>query len=337
MATAAPAPELIFDTLLAYQRTAALRAAIEVGLFGALGQGPADAATLAERCESSQRGIRILCDFLTIAGLVQKSGSIYSHSPTSAVFLDPKSPTCLASTARFLGRPMIQEPFAHLTDIVRTGTTSLPGQGSVEPNNPTWVEFAHSMAPMMAPMAGPLATMALAGMHGPVSVLDIAAGHGLFGIECAKQNPQAQITAVDWPIVLEVAQTNARHAGVASRWHTRPGNAFDVDYGGPHDAALLTNFLHHFDHDTCVSLLKKVHKSLRKGGRAATLEFVPNEDRVSPPVPAAFAMTMLASTPSGDAYTLNDLERMYHAAGFTGVSAQPVPTGAHTVVIGTAA
>jgi O-methyltransferase domain/Dimerisation domain len=337
MATAAPAPELIFDTLLAYQRTAALRAAIEVGLFGALGQGPADAATLAERCESSHRGIRILCDFLTIAGLVQKTGSVYSHSPTSAVFLDPKSPTCLASTARFLGRPTIQQPFEHLTDIVRTGTTSLPGQGSVEPNNPAWVEFAHSMAPMMAPMAGPLATMALEGMHGPVSVLDIAAGHGLFGIEIAKQNPQAQITAVDWPIVLEVAQTNARHAGVASRWHTRPGSAFEVDYGGPHDAALLTNFLHHFDHDTCVSLLKKVHRSLRKGGRAATLEFVPNEDRVSPPVPAAFAMTMLASTPSGDAYTLKELERMYHAAGFTDVSAHPLPAGAHTIVIATAA
>ena len=51
-------------------------------------------------------------------------------------------------------------------------------------------------------------------------VLDMAAGHGLLGIEIAKQNPQAG-----------------------------------------------------------------VHAALRPGGRAATLEFVPNEDRISPPMP----------------------------------------------------
>jgi len=44
------------------------------------------------------------------------------------------------------------------------------------------------------------------------------------------------------------------------------------------------------------------HAALRPGGRAATLEFVPNEDRVSPPIPAAFSMVMLASTVAGDLY-----------------------------------
>jgi len=43
--TAAPAPELVFDTLFAYQRTAALRAAIEVDQFRAIGEGPGDAAS----------------------------------------------------------------------------------------------------------------------------------------------------------------------------------------------------------------------------------------------------------------------------------------------------
>ncbi len=61
-----------------------------------------------------------------------------------------------------------------------------------------------------------------------------------------------------------------------------PGSAFDVEFGGPYDTVLLTNFLHHFDKPTCVSLLKKVRASLKPGGKAATLEFVPNEDRVSP-------------------------------------------------------
>jgi hypothetical protein len=54
--------------------------------------------------------------------------------------------------------------------------------------------------------------------------------------------------------------------------------------------------------------MKKVRSALRPGGRAATLEFVPNEDRVSPPMPAAFSMTMLTSTAAGDAYTLRQMD-----------------------------
>jgi O-methyltransferase/methyltransferase family protein len=335
--TGAPSPALVFETLSAYQRTAALRAAIEIDLFRALGEGPGDVASLARRCSSSERGIRILCDYLTVVGLLEKSGGRYRHTATSATFLDPRSPACIASTARFLGNPMIREPFDRLADIVRNGRTVLPGDGAVEPENPAWVEFAHSMAPMMAAMAGPLGTIVLHDMTEPVSVLDIAAGHGLFGIEVAKQNPGARILAVDWAPVLEVARANARRAGVEARYATRPGSAFEVDYGGPHDIALLTNFLHHFDPPTCVAILKKVRAALRRGGRAAALEFVPNEDRVSPPMAASFSLTMLATTPAGDAYTLRDLEAMYREAGFADVTGHPIPTGPHTVVLGVAA
>jgi SAM-dependent methyltransferase len=333
-ATGAPNPGVVFETLMAHQRTAALRAAIELDLFRAIGEGPGDVASLARKCSASERGIRILCDYLTIIGILRKEGSTYHHTPSSELFLDPRSPACLAATARFLGNPAMREPYDHLAEIVRTGTTALPGQGTVEPENPVWVEFAHSMAPMMAPMAAPLGSLALDGHNGPAKVLDIAAGHGLFGIEVAKQNPQAHIVALDWAPVLEVAHANAEKAGVADRWAKLPGSAFEVEYGGPYDAVLLTNFLHHFDVPTNVGLLKKVYTAMKPGGRAATLEFVPNEDRVSPPSSASFSMTMLASTASGDAYTFSELKSMYQDAGFGQVTSHPIPQSPHTVVVG---
>lgn len=327
-------PGLVFEMLNAYQRTAALKAAIDLDLFRAVGEGPGDVASIASRCSASERGIRILCDFLTINGVLVKEDGRYRHSPTSAAFLDPRSPSCLASIAQFLTNPEMRGTYDNLAEIVRTGRTILPGDGSVEPENPLWVQFAESMAPMMAPMVGPLGAIVLEGNAGPMRVLDIAAGHGLFGIEVAKQNPQAHVTGLDWAPVLRVALDNARKAGVHDRYTMLPGSAFEVDFNGPYDAVLLTNFLHHFDKPTCVGLLHKIKAALRPGGQCATLEFVPNEDRVSPPTPAAFALTMLTSTAAGDAYTLSELTGMYDEAGFKGMRAHPIPMSPHTIVTG---
>ncbi len=333
---AAPNPSLIFETMQAHHRTAALKAAIDLDLFRAVGEGPADAATLAGRVSASERGTRILCDFLTICGFLIKQNGVYSHTPTSAIFLDPRSPACLASIATFLSNPVLREPTEHLAAIVRDGRTSLPGEGTVEPDNPVWVEFAKSMAPMMGPASGALASAALEGRSGPVRVLDIAAGHGLFGIAVATQNLQAQIVALDWAAVLQVAAQNAAKANVTDRYHLLPGSAFDVDFGEPYDIVLLTNFLHHFDPPTCVRLLKKIAAALKPGGCVATLEFVPNEDRVSPPMAASFAMTMLLSTTSGDAYTVAQLTDMYRQAGLPNVTAHAVPNSPQTIVMGKA-
>ena len=333
---APPTPAIVFETLTAYHRTAALRAAIELDLFRAMGEGPATAPVLARRCGASERGIRILSDYLVIIGILAKEGNVYSHTPSSAAFLDPGSPACVASVAGFLGDLEIITAAQSLSSIVRQGRSTLPGEGTVEPNNPLWVEFARSMSPMMAPMTGPLGRIVLDGTTGPTRVLDIAAGHGLFGIEVAKQNPEARVTALDWAHVLEVALENAHKAGVTDRYTLLPGSAFDVEYGGPYDVVLLTNFLHHFDAPPCVKLLKKVRASMKPGGRAAALEFVPNEDRVTPPMAASFSLTMLMSTPSGDAYTFKELESMFLQAGFTCISAHPVERAPHTVVMGVA-
>jgi len=331
---APPNPGLVFDMVNAHQRTAALKAAIDLDLFRAVGDGPGDTVSIARHCAASERGIRILCDFLTINGVLAKQDGHYKHTPSSAAFLDPRSPACMASVAQFLSNPQMNESYAHLAEVVRSGRTILPGSGSVEPENPVWVEFAEQMAPMMGPLAAPLGAMVLEGRKDPMRVLDIAAGHGLFGIEIAKQNPLSNVTGLDWAPVLRVALENARKAGVLDRYDMLPGSAFEVDFGGPYDAVLLTNFLHHFDQPTCIGLLKKVRAALKPGGRAVTLEFVPNEDRVSPPAPAAFSLIMLATTAAGDAYTLIELTAMYQAAGFTGVVGNPIPMSTHTVVLG---
>jgi 2-polyprenyl-3-methyl-5-hydroxy-6-metoxy-1,4-benzoquinol methylase len=147
----------------------------------------------------------------------------------------------------------------------------------------------------------------------------------MFGITIAKQNPNAQITAVDWAPVLAVAKQNAAAAGVADRVALRPGSAFEADLGDGYDIVLLTNIFHHFDMPTCEKLMRRVHGALKPGGRAITLEFVPNEDRVTPPTAAAFSLIMLAGTDAGDAYTFSEYEKMFQNVGFVMTTLHPVP------------
>ena len=286
-----PTPERIFQTIKAFQSTAALKGALELDLFTALGNGSKTAESLSKTIHASEKGVRILCDFLVIDGLLQKEDAEYRSSPDAALFLDGNSPAYFGSVCRFMLGADVFDSFLDVGGAVRKGGTLLEGQGTVVPDNPLWVEFARSMAPMMKPSAEFIADLFMRDIaeDKPFRVLDVAVGHGLFGIEIAKRHPRAEVVAVDWAAVLDVAVENAQEAGVAER-HTRlSGDAFDVDFGESFDLVLLTNFLHHFDVATCTELLWKVHRSLKDVGRVVMLEFVPNEDRISPPDQPSFS------------------------------------------------
>jgi cyclopropane fatty-acyl-phospholipid synthase-like methyltransferase len=95
--------------------------------------------------------------------------------------------------------------------------------------------------------------------------------------------------------------------------------------GSGYDYVLLTNIFHHFDPSTCEKLMKRVHAALKPGGQAITVEFVPNEDRVSPAMPAMFSLVMLATTDAGDAYTLPEYEQMFRNAGFAKTTLHQIP------------
>jgi len=314
-----PTPERILHMMHGFQPAAALKGAIELGLFTALGGESKTAAALAQAIGAPERGVRILCDFLTAAGLLEKDGSEYRSSPDCAMYLDESSPAYLGSVGRFILGDDVLGSFADIAGVVRKGGTLLEGQGTVEPNNPLWVEFARSMVPLMLPAAGFIADLVTENLSADarLKVLDVAAGHGVFGIGILMQHANAEVVALDWPIVLEVASENAEKAGVADRHRSLPGSAFDVDFGTGYDVILLTNFVHHYDIPTCTKLMRKVHGALKDGGRAVLLEFVPNEDRVSPPEQAFFALTMLVTTTSGDAYTFKQYESMAADAGFS--------------------
>ena len=276
--------------------------------------------------------MRILSDYLTVHGFLHKEAGRYGLAPSTTVFLTTSSPAWMGSIVEFLAAPemmalWLEDPVA----MVRNG--GAVGLGSIAPEHPVWVKFARAMVPFVAQNAQGIAEQVRAWPDPPKRVLDIAAGHGLFGIAIAKAVPHAEVVAVDWQAVLQVAKENATAAELGTRYRTIAGSAFEVDWGKEFDVVLLTNFLHHFDMPTCVELLSKARRSLNPGGRALAVEFVPNDDRVTPPFAAAFSFMMLASTPAGDAHTAREYEQMGRDAGFTKVSSTPLGRSPQSLVV----
>src|SRR6267154_4672817 len=143
-----PTPERFLGAINAYQQTEAIKAAVELEIFTAVGEGNATVAAIAKRCKASERGVRTLCDFLTIHGFLTKDGAQYGLAPDSAVFLNKTSPAYLGGTIEFLLTPRVREAHTRMTEAVRQGGCAL-GEGNMLPDNPDWVKFAEAMMPLM--------------------------------------------------------------------------------------------------------------------------------------------------------------------------------------------
>lgn len=182
-------PSIIFEIMNGYVKTEALRGVLELELFTHVVAGADTAEALAEKCGASVRGIRILCDYLTVHGLLSKKGDRYEASREAAVFLNRASPMYMGSVTQFMCGPHQMQSFQNIAGVVRKGGTRMGPGGSTEPEHPIWIDFARSMTPMMVPAAEEMAARIIGKAGGaPWRVLDIAAGHGMFGITIARHN-----------------------------------------------------------------------------------------------------------------------------------------------------
>jgi len=96
-----PTPERFFSAVNAYELTEAMKAAIELEIFTAIAESNNTAAAIATRCQAGERGVRILCDFLTIHGFLTKQDAHYGLAPDAEMFLNRHSPPILVGRSSF--------------------------------------------------------------------------------------------------------------------------------------------------------------------------------------------------------------------------------------------
>jgi 2-polyprenyl-3-methyl-5-hydroxy-6-metoxy-1,4-benzoquinol methylase len=330
MTDISPAP--IIASILGYFRTAAIQAAIRLDLFTRIAEGAEDPAALAQACDADARSLRSLCDFLVVDGHLMRDADRYRLTPSSATFLDRRSPAYMGSIEAFLASPenrdqALADPLA----FMRKSGRARPG--NLAPDNPVWVAYARAMLPLSTPVAkATAAALAPLAPHAR-KILDVAAGSGIFGIEMLRALPEARVVAIDWPDVLAVARENAARRKVGGRLDLLPGSALEVEFGAGFDMVLIPNFLHHFDEATSATLLRRARQALAPDGRVAIVEFIRSDGETPPEPVATFSLLMRATTPAGDACTIAGLERAAGAAGFTRFTVTPLGTTLQTLFV----
>lgn len=304
----APSADWLVEEFRAFERSLALRTAIEMDLFTRIGAGVDTIGALARACRASERGLRALCDYLTIYGHLAKRGARYTLSLHARLYLTTASPAYLGSAVKFLADDGTVAALCRLRRTIVRGTAPRA--------KPDWIEYARSMAPLAQPVANFAAAALKLKSDAPLRVLDVAAGHGLYGLAIAAKRRSAEVFALDLRGVLRIAIENARRAGVAERYHPIPGDAFKTDFGGPYDLVLAANFTHHLDEAANIRLFRKSRATLKPSGQMVVIDFVLNPDRVSPSHDATFALTLLATSAHGNLYTFREYSNMLRAAGF---------------------
>jgi C-methyltransferase len=308
----------IFQTLLAYKRSALLRTGIELGVFARLAEQPATVDEVARDLELAPRGSRLLLNALVAIDILEEADGTYRLAPLAAETLDPARDGYLGELSRILTSRWEWEAMGRLPEAVRRGGPVI-AENAEQLDYGYYEEFATHASAVTKPTVARLTGIVhdWAAQRERLHVLDLACGHGKYGFTIAQQHPQARVWSVDSAQVLEIAQKHAAKLGVADRVETIAGDMFTLDLGGPYDLVLITNVLHHHTPERATEVLRRVAAVTNPGGKLILVGITADDGPVrDSPEAHLFSLLMLVWTENGEAHSAGTYRRMLTAAGY---------------------
>jgi SAM-dependent methyltransferase len=293
-------PDLIFQLAQGFMASKHLFAASELGLFEALGGGPADLAGLAARTGLTPRTARISADAMVALGLLERHGDRYANAPVAAAFLSG------ATAADF--RPLLKFwdklSYPAWTDLAGALGRGRPAQEIFEIDD--------NLVPIMsagieAATAG--ACWALPGMAGlpPASrLLDIGGGTGSWAIALAEADPELTATVFELPEVAAVAEQRLRTSGFFARIDVLAGQLLTDDLPSGYNAFLVANVVHYFNPQTNQAILRKIRAAAEPGARLLLPDFWTNPAHTQPVAAALMAGEFAIHINDGDVYSVDE-------------------------------
>jgi len=311
---------------------AVLFTALKLGVFEAIGAAAKNAGDLAATTGCSSRGVRMLLNCMAGMGLLEKRNGLYGLTELSRRHFLPASADYLG--ALFICSDRLLKLWLKLPQAVESGAPALPRLPKKERErlNLDIVEALFHVHRATAWDIPPVLEKIFTFGKEDITLLDVAAGSAVWSLPFALRSSRMEVTAVDFPPVLEIARKFTGEFGVRDRYTFVAGDIRKTDFGAQaYDLALLGHICHSEGAEWSRRLIDKCFRALKKNGRLLIMDYVADEERKTELMPLLLALNALLGTAEGDTFTFSEYRRWLYGAGFTGIRALDV--GAASPVI----
>jgi demethylspheroidene O-methyltransferase len=307
--------DALMDVVAGFVHAQALGAVVELRLLHRLaGDGPLDAAALAEGTGIDARRMTVLCDAAVALGLMAKTRGAYRVARRGAALMGVPGLEAMVRHHDVLYRDLA-DPLA----VLRGEATELArfwpyvfGAGAAE-DPATAARYSQLMADSQTLVAEE--TLARVDLSGAAEVLDVGGGTGAFLTALGRAHPGPRLHLFDLPAVVPAAEARFADAGLGARARVTPGSFRDENLPRGADTLSLVRVLYDHEDATAMALLRAAHAALPPGGRLIVSEPMTGGDRPHRAGDAYFAFYCMAMG-TGRARDPRTLLAMLEAAGF---------------------
>lgn len=288
------------DLTWAYRASRTLQVACLLKVFTHLAEEPANARELARRCNAPAEKLEKLLIACCGIDLLQQEKGVYRNTELSDMYLVE-------------GRPLYQGNIILHALSVWNVWTELPSQLLNDPTAALGSQQENFILGMHNLAMGGRGELFLkaADLSGRKHLLDLGGGPGTYSVLACQNNPELRSTLLDLPETIAIARPLIEKANLLDRITLREGSWDDSDYGSGYDAVLMSNILHGPD-SGAPEKLKKAYKAMKPGGLLIIQEFLLNDMKTGPMVPALFNVMV-------GAYSRPELFAVLQEAGFAGI------------------
>ena len=254
----------------------------ETGLLACLDQHPEgiSAEAAAQACDLTPYAVGVLCDMGVSGAILRQQPNGYSLGKIGHFLLHDK----MTRINMEFTQNVCYQAMGHLLESIREGkpaglqvfgdwATIYPALSQLpEPAKTSWFDFDHFYSDRAFAAALPH-ILALKPHH----LYDVGGNTGKWALTCAKADPSLQVTLLDLPQQLALAQQNIDAAGVSDRVR---GHAVDLlqatSLPGEADIWWMSQFLDCFSLEQITAILTLIRHSMKPGARIAILELFPD-------------------------------------------------------------
>ena len=333
--TVRPSPEKLLALGMSFWNAKALLSAVELGVFDALAEGPANLESLRQRLGLHERSARDFFDALVALKLLERQDGAYRNAPDADFFLVRARPSYVGGLLE-MANARLYESWGHLTEALKTGQRQSENKEEGDFFAALYADPARLrgfLAAMSGVSAG--AANAIAGKFpwkNYQSFVDVGVAQGMVPITIARAHPHLSGGGFDLPPVGPIFEEFVAASGLSERLQFHAGDFFK-DALPQADVIIMGHILHDWDLEQKRLLVKKAHDALPPGGALIVYEALIDDDRRQNAFGLLMSLNMLIETQGGFDYTGADCQGWMKEADFSETRVEHL-VGPDSMVVG---